>query len=97
NVKHKYNIGYLLFKDTTINIINEERQGDWKDINNAQSDKNYKNEYIKVLQEHLDNDDTYSYIMYPNVTAKDFQDKFTENSVSIIENCNIVQIIYYEC
>lgn len=90
----KMNIGYVFLEDTDLNISHELRTGAWQDINASQPDTLHSNEYLMFYQEHLANNDTYAYVMYPNITHTQLQNTVNNNAIRVLQNDETAQAVY---
>ncbi|WP_177200246.1 polysaccharide lyase 8 family protein [Halolactibacillus alkaliphilus] len=90
----KMNIGYVFLEETDLKLSHETRSGSWQDINAAQSDTVYSNEFLMFYQEHKRSNDAYAYVMYPNITNSQLQVTVENNSIEILRNDETIQAVY---
>lgn len=88
------NIGYAFLEDTEINILNETRTGSWKEINASQPDTPYANEFMTVYQDHKTENDTYAYVMYPNITSEELNKTSNDKQIKVLRNDKLIQAVY---
>ncbi|GEO63392.1 polysaccharide lyase 8 family protein [Companilactobacillus nantensis] len=85
-------IGYKFITPQNLNLGLIERQGAWSEINTAESKTEYIRKYLEIYKNHVQADDTYNYVIYPNVSL----DEFNNITVpKIIKNTNDAQIVKY--
>lgn len=80
------NIGYHFIKPTNLNIDKIERTGKWRDINQGQSDKEYKQSYYEISQPHTHVNHQYAYVLYPGIERSEFNNKKNDVSMVKLEN-----------
>lgn len=85
-------IGYKFITPQNLNLGLIERQGAWSEINTAESKTEYIRKYLEIYKNHVQADDTYNYVIYPNVSL----DEFNNITVpKIIKNTNDAQVVKY--
>lgn len=87
-------IGYIFLKPTHLTISRNKQEGSWKAINSAQSDDNVSNHFLTIEQEHRTPNDTYAYVMVPNVDRETFNHLVKNLTVSLLKNDAREQIVY---
>lgn len=88
------NIGYVFLEPTEVNVLQETRSGSWNEINAARPDTVYTNQFMRVYQEHENVDDTYAYVMYPNITNEELNAATDSNNIEVLQNDHQVQAVY---
>ncbi|MGT2756811.1 polysaccharide lyase family 8 super-sandwich domain-containing protein [Streptococcus ovuberis] len=88
------NIGYLFFKPTQITISRKQQEGNWKNINHAQTDQQVSNSFLTIQQEHHHPHDAYAYIMVPNIDKETFDKLRSQLNVQLLNNDANEQVIY---
>ncbi len=83
-------IGYKFITPQNLNLGLVERQGAWSEINTAESRTEYIRTYLEIYKDHVQKDDTYNYVIYPNVDLNEFNNITTPR---IIKNTNDAQIV----
>lgn len=88
-------IGYYFPDGANINILRENRTGNWKDINGAQEDKIVENKFLTMWIDHGINPENegYSYVLLPNKSKEDVA-LYNENpNIKILANTKDVQAV----
>ncbi|MTB63538.1 hyaluronate lyase [Streptococcus sp. zg-86] len=88
------NIGYFFFKKATISMMKRLQDGTWKAINQSQTDTPVQNEFITIHQAHTVDNDSYAYMMIPNVTREEFERLSASLENGLWENNETTQIVY---
>ncbi|MPQ42186.1 polysaccharide lyase 8 family protein [Clostridium tarantellae] len=86
-------IGYYFPEGETLNIIRENRKGNWNDINSAKGDKPAENNYLTMYINHGRNikDSKYSYVLLPGMSKNEVKNYSENSKVEIIRNDKIAQ------
>lgn len=84
-------IGYKFItpQDLTVGVI--ERQGAWSEINTAESKTEYIRPYLEIYKEQTKANDTYNYVVYPNMWLNDFENVTVPTIVKNTPDAQIVQ------
>ena len=88
------NIGYKFLEPTTVNVKKENRKGTWKDINEGQSDEEVENSFISIVQPHDATNNKYAYVLYPNRSAKEFEEEKNNDDIQVVENSEKTQAVF---
>ncbi|HIB1954086.1 TPA: polysaccharide lyase family 8 super-sandwich domain-containing protein [Enterococcus faecalis] len=88
------NIGYTFLEDTDLTYLNETNQGSWQEINASQSDQIYQNNFSTFYQTHDEGNDSYAYVMYPNISEDKLAATEKDQSIEVIQNDETAQAIY---
>jgi len=83
-------IGYKFITPQNLNLGLIERQGAWSEINTAESKTEYIRTYLEIYKNHVQKNDTYNYVIYPNVGLDEFNNITTPK---IIKNTADAQIV----
>jgi hyaluronate lyase len=90
------NLGYSFLEKPTLDYMNKVNQGSWQQVNAKQSDKQYENNFLTVYQTHSNDQTTYAYVLYPNISADRLTEKTKNETVKILQNDALVQSVYDE-
>lgn len=89
------NIGYIFFKNSTIDIERKEQTGTWNSINRTSKNTSIvSNPFITISQKHDNKDDSYGYMMVPNIDRTSFDKLANSKEVELLENSSKQQVIY---
>lgn len=89
------NIGYIFFKNSTIDIERKEQTGTWNSINRTSKNTSIvSNPFITISQNHDNKGDSYSYMMVPNIDRTSFDKLANSKEVELLENSSKQQVIY---
>lgn len=88
------NVGYVFLEDTNLHILDETRSGAWSDINDAQADEVFTNDFVTMYQDHKTENDTYAYTMYPNATKEELSKAAADPQIEVLRNDKQVQSVY---
>lgn len=89
------NIGYIFFKNSTIDIERKEQTGTWNSINRTSKNTSIvSNPFITISQKHDNNGDSYGYMMVPNIDRTSFDKLANSKEVELLENSSKQQVIY---
>lgn len=91
------NIGYIFFKNSTIDIERKEQTGTWNSINRTSKNTSIvSNPFITISQKHDNKGDSYGYMMVPNIDRTSFDKLANSKEVELLENSSKQQVIYYK-
>lgn len=93
--KENTDIGYYFPDKANINILRENRTGNWKDVNATEADKEANNNYLTMWIDHgvNPNNEKYSYVLLPNKSAEEVK-KYNENpNIEILSNTESVHAV----
>lgn len=86
-------IGYKFITPQNLTLGLVERQGAWSEINTAESRTEYIRPYLEIYKNHVQKDDTYNYVIYPNMNL----DTFNNVTVpTIVKNTADAQIVKFD-
>ena len=89
------NIGYIFFKNSTIDIERKEQTGTWNSINRTSKNTSIvSNPFITISQKHDNKGDSYGYMMVPNIDRTSFDKLANSKEVELLENSSKQQVIY---
>lgn len=89
------NIGYIFFKNSTIDIERKEQTGTWNSINRTSKNTSIvSNPFITISQNHDNKGDSYGYMMVPNIDRTSFDKLANSKEVELLENSSKQQVIY---
>ncbi|HHU3885716.1 TPA: hyaluronate lyase [Streptococcus agalactiae] len=89
------NIGYIFFKNSTIDIERKEQTGTWNSINRTSKNTSIvSNPFITISQKHDNKGDSYGYMMVPNIDRISFDKLANSKEVELLENSSKQQVIY---
>lgn len=89
------NIGYIFFKNSTIDIERKEQTGTWNSINRTSKNTSIvSNPFITISQNHDNKGDSYGYMMVPNIDRTSFDKLANNKEVELLENSSKQQVIY---
>lgn len=89
------NIGYIFFKNSTIDIERKEQTGTWNSINRTSKKTSIvSNPFITISQNHDNKGDSYGYMMVPNIDRTSFDKLANSKEVELLENSSKQQVIY---
>ncbi|HGD5536593.1 TPA: polysaccharide lyase family 8 super-sandwich domain-containing protein, partial [Streptococcus agalactiae] len=89
------NIGYIFFKNSTIDIERKEQTGTWNSINRTSKNTSIvSNPFITISQKHDNKGDSYDYMMVPNIDRTSFDKLANSKEVELLENSSKQQVIY---
>lgn len=86
-------MGYKFLTPQNINLDLVERKGAWSEINKAQSENEYLRKYLEIYKNHVDDNDTYNYVTYPNTNFNEFNMSINP---SIIKNDDVAQAVSFD-
>ena len=94
------NIGYYFPEGANINLIKDEREGNWINVNSSkpEADKVVKDNYLTMYIDHgkAIKDQKYSYVLLPNKT-EDKVKEYSENpNVEIIQNDDVAHSVKHK-
>ena len=100
NKSEAQNIGYYFPEETKVNVLKENRVGNWRDINGAikegsENDAPIERSYISLAVDHGTDPqgETYSYVLLPGRTL-DEMETFSQNpEIKILANTEEVQAV----
>ncbi|MCT1796507.1 polysaccharide lyase 8 family protein [Helcococcus kunzii] len=81
NKMENKNIGYKLLENNNISFKKETRSDSWNSINSSQSNELVTNEFISIVNNNDKRVKSYAYIMYPNISEREFNNKNQEIKV----------------
>lgn len=89
------NIGYIFFKNSTIDIERKEQTGTWNSINRTSKNTSIvSNPFITISQNYDNKGDSYGYMMVPNIDRTSFDKLANSKEVELLENSSKQQVIY---
>lgn len=89
------NIGYIFFKNSTIDIERKEQTGTWNSINRTSKNTSIvSNPFVTISQNHDNKGDSYGYMMVPNIDRTSFDKLANSKEVELLENSSKQQVIY---
>ncbi|SUN09572.1 hyaluronate lyase [Streptococcus agalactiae] len=89
------NIGYIFFKNSTIDIERKEQTGTWNSISRTSKNTSIvSNPFITISQKHDNKGDSYGYMMVPNIDRTSFDKLANSKEVELLENSSKQQVIY---
>ncbi len=90
--------GYYFPNTNNVNYTLQQKEGNWKTINNNQSPANIKGNVFTAWISHGTNPTkaSYSYIIVPNVKNEKQAQDYNPDVVTIIENSSAVQAVYHK-
>ncbi|CNE20471.1 hyaluronate lyase [Streptococcus agalactiae] len=89
------NIGYIFFKNSTIDIERKKQTGTWNSINRTSKNTSIvSNPFITISQNHDNKGDSYGYMMVPNIDRTSFDKLANSKEVELLENSSKQQVIY---
>lgn len=89
------NIGYIFFKNSTIDIERKEQTGTWNSINRTSKNTSIvSNPFITISQNHDNKGDSYGYMMVPNIDRTSFDKLANSKEVELLENSSKQQVFY---
>lgn len=89
------NIGYIFFKNSTIDIERKEQTGTWNSINRTSKNTSIvSNPFITISQNHDNKGDSYGYMMVPNIDRTSFDKLANSKELELLENSSKQQVIY---
>lgn len=89
------NIGYIFFKNSTIDIERKEQTGTWNSINRTSKNTSIvSNPFITISQNRDNKGDSYGYMMVPNIDRTSFDKLANSKEVELLENSSKQQVIY---
>ncbi|WP_122639087.1 polysaccharide lyase family 8 super-sandwich domain-containing protein [Romboutsia sp. Marseille-P6047] len=93
--KENTDIGYYFPNKANINILRENRTGNWKDINGTESDKIVKNNYLTMWINHgvNPNNEKYSYVLLPNKSLDEVKEYNEKPNIEILSNTESVHAV----
>ncbi len=91
---HHNNTGYYLLNDATIKL--ETVEGNWNLIFPTQGDDPVANDIFNIWIDHgiSPQNQSYAYIVYPEVQSEDMDDVINNSSIQILQNNSDVQAVY---
>ena len=85
-------IGYKFITPQDLNLDLTSRTGAWADINKDQSKDQYNRKFLEIYKVHQVSNDTYNYVIYPNLDLN----KFNQAKLpTIIANKNNIQAVSF--
>lgn len=100
NKSEAQNIGYYFPEETTVNVLKENRVGNWRDINGAikegsSNDAPIERSYISLAVDHGTNPqgETYSYVLLPGRTLDEMEAFAQKPEIKILANTEEVQAV----
>lgn len=93
--KENTDIGYYFPDKANINVLRENRTGNWKDINGTEPDKISQNNYLTMWIDHgvNPNNEKYSYVLLPNKSADEVKEYNKNPNIEILANTESVHAV----
>ncbi|MGL4573118.1 MAG: polysaccharide lyase family 8 super-sandwich domain-containing protein [Clostridium sp.] len=88
-------IGYYFPDGTDLNVVRDEREGSWKEINGGTNSPTttIKNNYLTMYIDHGKNikNEKYSYVLLPNKSKEEVAKYASNSNVEIVRNDDVAQ------
>ncbi len=91
-------IGYYIPQEADLSLSTEVQNGNWYQINNAQSKKEISGDVFKlwINHGHKPINAKYAYIVIPGLTDVSDLEKFKESDIQIVTNTENIQAVYHK-
>ncbi len=91
-------IGYFFLETGLLKLSANNQSGTWKSINSGQSSTILNTDVFKLWFDHgvKPQDDTYAYVVVPNITSSSDMDQYEMKDINIVVNTDSIQAVKHE-